>query len=251
MTLLDVDVVVLDIDDTLYLEIDYVRSGFRAVGDFVLEHYELDGFGVLCWGRFLAGQRSTIFNQVAKSCGIDLEVQELVEAYRSHTPDISLTTDSVNFLERIGDLPVAVITDGPAKSQRAKIQALGLDAVADLVMVTEEHGRDWQKPSSNAFLEVMAHFGRRGSRLAYIGDNPAKDFLAPIELGWQSIRVRRAGSLHEDSETPDAVHELMSLDQLETSESHGFCARNETNGSSNGPAVHTGGSLESGLVANE
>ena len=27
-----VDVVVFDLDDTLYLERDYVRSGFRAVG---------------------------------------------------------------------------------------------------------------------------------------------------------------------------------------------------------------------------
>jgi hypothetical protein len=46
-----------------------------------------------------------------------------------------------------------------------------------------------------------------------VADNPMKDFIPPHERGWTTVRVRRAGSLHEDLDSgPDVQWELPSLD---------------------------------------
>ena len=44
MRLSEIDVLVLDIDDTLYLERDYVRSGFKCVGEWVNDRLGLSEF---------------------------------------------------------------------------------------------------------------------------------------------------------------------------------------------------------------
>ncbi|HEX6222335.1 MAG TPA: hypothetical protein VF115_14690, partial [Acidimicrobiia bacterium] len=47
-----------------------------------------------------------------------------------------------------------------------------------------------------AFEMVETRLGLSGDRLAYVADNPAKDFIAPNDRGWTSIRVRIEGQLH-------------------------------------------------------
>jgi len=55
---------VLDIDDTLYLERDYVRSGFCAVGRWLAEHQNVEDFFERAWALFEAGARGNIFDTV-------------------------------------------------------------------------------------------------------------------------------------------------------------------------------------------
>ena len=49
--------VVFDVDDTLYLETDYVMSGFNAVGQWAADWLSIPDFAERCWNRFIAGQR--------------------------------------------------------------------------------------------------------------------------------------------------------------------------------------------------
>ena len=55
-------------------------------------------------------------------------LHQLVEIYRTHAPDISLTPDSATAIQSCGNagIGLAVITDGPFASQQAKVLALGL-----------------------------------------------------------------------------------------------------------------------------
>ena len=48
-------VAVFDVDDTLYLERDYVRSGFHAVATWAEETLDVTGVFDTAWGLFLAG----------------------------------------------------------------------------------------------------------------------------------------------------------------------------------------------------
>ncbi|MGH9118455.1 MAG: HAD family hydrolase, partial [Acidimicrobiales bacterium] len=92
-------VVVFDIDDTLYLERDYVRSGFAAVGALVGDRLGVPDFADRAWTAFLHGTRRTIFDDTLVACGLDPEpdlVGELVERYRTHEPAISLLPDAVD-----------------------------------------------------------------------------------------------------------------------------------------------------------
>lgn len=211
---MSIKVVVLDIDDTLYLERDYVRSGFAAVGQYVLQEHGLTGFGETCWNLFLEGVRGDTFNRATSMHGVDLPVSKLTMVYRCHEPQIELLPDALAFLESLRDISIAVITDGPAESQNAKIASLGLQEWSTNTIVTSEHGIDWAKPSPKAFNAVEDFYCRTGSELCYIADNPTKDFITPQQLGWKCIRVRRRQSLYGKLATPESVAELNDLESL-------------------------------------
>lgn len=193
---------VLDVDDTLFPEREYVRSGFAAAGNWVRQQYGVDGFYAEAWRRFESGSRARIFNDTLGAMGLlvaDSTVHALVEVYREHQPVIALYPDAIAFLDWAkNDFLFAVITDGYARVQRRKLRALGLDKWAPYVVVTDELGPGFWKPHSKAFELVMERFGGAAESFLYVGDNPKKDFLAPKRLGWRTVRVRRAHGEHED-----------------------------------------------------
>jgi putative hydrolase of the HAD superfamily len=198
--------VVFDIDDTLYLERDYVFSGFAAVGVWARTWLGVPDFGERCRQAHEAGTRGSVFNRVLEDCGVAPSqevVGALVALYRSHVPNIRLCEDAREaLLEVSARRPIAVITDGPAISQSRKVEALGLGRFADPIYLTELQGPGCSKPSPVVFRKVEEAIPAK--RYVYIADNPAKDFHAPRALGWKSIRVRRPGGLHFAIDNPDA-----------------------------------------------
>ena len=196
---------VFDIDDTLYLERDYVRSGFDAVGRWAAKWIHIEDFAEQCWRRFSAGRRRSIFDEVLRESGRKANpelVSALVEVYRTHTPSIALAPDASEALEAISRVAsIAVISDGPAASQSRKAEALGLGSFAAPIVLTEILGTEFRKPHPRAF-ELVSQC-RPASVCAYIADNPLKDFAAPKQLGWITVRVRRPGGLHYAVEHPE------------------------------------------------
>lgn len=197
--------VVLDIDDTLYLERDYVRSGFQAVDAFLRHTHSFDGFFKSAWKLFLDGRRGDIFDRALASnprlSQVEVGIEELVSIYRSHTPAISLLPDAEHFIRSASEVAdFAVVSDGPAESQRAKAVALGLPQWTDALVFTAEHGTDWAKPSSKAFHHLQTRFAAPSRSCIYYADNPLKDFAGPRQLGWHSVRLRRRYGLHSGIE---------------------------------------------------
>jgi putative hydrolase of the HAD superfamily len=202
--------VVFDMDDTLYLERDYARSGFRALGEWARDWLSIENFEDACLAQFESGCRSTIFNAALAACGIEATpevISCLVEFYRAHVPGIALLADAATALEQLrSTYPIAIVTDGPLASQSRKVEALGLTSVASPVVLTGIFGKPFSKPHTRAFLHVAERVPVR--RYVYIADNPAKDFAGPRELGWATIRMRRSAGLHyhvenERAEPPD------------------------------------------------
>src|SRR5439155_18495418 len=110
---------------------------------------------------------------------------------------------------------VSILTDGPLASQRAKCRRLGVEEFCKFVVYTDEWGPQCYKPHPRGFEFLAAQMTGGGDfAFVYVGDNPTKDFGAPIALGWDTIRVRRVGGLHfhEDS-LPDA-HPRVELTDL-------------------------------------
>jgi putative hydrolase of the HAD superfamily len=200
--------VVFDVDDTLYLERDYVRSGFGAVGEFARQRWNLTDVAERAWELFLQNARGDIFQRVLRSAGIEptaADIELLVRCYREHAPQISLLDDALHALECASDGFLAVVTDGPSSSQHAKIRALNLKRWARKLIVTADHGPSWTKPSLSGFSAIEAASGCKGPDCVYIGDNPLKDFAGPQQLGWQTIRIRRPGGLHAQLESKQDV----------------------------------------------
>ncbi len=209
--------VVFDVDDTLYLEREYVRSGFDAVGAWAAGELGVAGVGDAAWEHFLAGGRGDAFDAALRRVGMEptsATVAAMVECYRNHRPVIAMLPDAVTLVDRLrGRVALAAVTDGPLASQRAKVEALGVADWAGVVVFTEEFGPGFAKPHPRAFELIEARFGTRGADNVYLADNPAKDFSAPRALGWRTVRVRRPASLHAgvvstgdvDREVPDLV----------------------------------------------
>ena len=218
--LLDVDAIILDIDDTLYLEREYVRSGFNAVGRWARQELGIEDFGARAWAAFEAGARGKIFDEVLLACGRLPDyvlVSEMVSRYRTHSPEINLASDARKALDRWhGAVSLAAVTDGPLPSQQAKARALALYRWVPLVLFTATLGDGMGKPHPAAFELVQDGLRVQSARCVYVADNPAKDFAAPKQLGWRTVRVRRPLGLQvEHASGADVDHETTSLDQLE------------------------------------
>jgi putative hydrolase of the HAD superfamily len=155
--------IVFDLDDTLYLERDYVRGGFSAVGVHAARTHGIHGLGETCWALFGEGVRGDTFDRALRLVGVAPDpglVRELVAAYRGHTPDIALLEDARRCLEQArGSAFLGMVTDGPAVSQRAKIAALGTDTLIDHTIVTAELGEGFAKPDPRAFALIEAASG--------------------------------------------------------------------------------------------
>lgn len=214
-------VVVFDIDDTLYLERDYVRSGFRAVGAWAHQELGLADLGEQASAAFEDGVRGSIFDVALANAGLEVTpelITQLVACYRQHVPDIKLLDDARACLNELGlsaEMVVAIVTDGPLASQSAKVRSLGLADWSQDVIFTETLGAGFGKPHPRAFELIEQRFGARGDQCVYVADNPAKDFVAPHQMGWMTIRVRRKQGLHFAADGGDDInHEAADLHDL-------------------------------------
>lgn len=180
------DRVVFDLDDTLFPERAFVRSGFDAVGNWVLGRTGKDGFAAQCRAMFEAGRRGDIFDRALMATGLPADLApQLVAVYRDHQPRISLYPDARLWLEARGG-PFALITDGPERTQRNKIAALGLSRWFDLMIPTGQWVGNYAKPHPRAFELVQEH--AHGRPCIYVADNATKDFVTPNRMGWRTVQ---------------------------------------------------------------
>lgn len=175
-------VFVFDLDDTLYKEIDYRLSGFRAVVRQIERIYEVNLERQL--SNLIEQGSPDVLHELCVAAGLPTAVkQTLLWTYRLHMPDIKLSEDvkAAISLIRQNAAGTAILTDGRSLTQRAKLSALGLKDF--LVYISEEYGD--QKPSCLRFEAVMRDLPFK--TYVYVADNPKKDFVAPNRLGWTTI----------------------------------------------------------------
>jgi len=195
-------IVVFDLDDTLYFERDYVRSGFRAVADEIgraLPALREPSYAILCTD-FEHGIRGNSFDRLASALpavAAAVSVTRMIDIYRGHTPDIRPMPGAEQLLRELRARKVrcGLITDGGEHQQIAKLDALELRPFFNRIIVNATTDRF--KPDRRSFLQMQHDLGADGRRCWYVADNPSKDFIAPRQLGWHSIRLKTPGQLRE------------------------------------------------------
>ena len=188
--------VLFDLDDTLYSEKEYVRSGYRAAAKVLPQ---VENFAERLWAAFEA--KKNAFDEVLRQEGIPAEdwLVPLLQAYRYHKPDIHLYAGVEAMLRslRAQGIGLGMITDGRSEGQRAKIEALGLAPLFDCIIVTDELGGvQFRKPNERAYRMMQSFFDVPFEAMAYVGDNASKDFKAPEALGMRSIWFRNPDGIY-------------------------------------------------------
>jgi putative hydrolase of the HAD superfamily len=210
--------IVFDLDDTLYLERDYVFSGFQAVGRWVESKLHLTNFAQRASEIFANGSGADTFRETLTALGCLPESHHLsamIDVYRSHKPEISLPPDSAYCLNEMRQFAkLGLITDGRPSAQYAKCERLGLPGMLSTIVCTGTWGEEFYKPHQRAF-ELMEHqLGLGASTFVYVADNPIKDFTAPLARGWMTIRIRRAAGLHAHVESSSEYSPHAELEDL-------------------------------------
>lgn len=181
------NIIIFDLDDTLFKEIEYLQSGFSKVASHVATNSRISEERIY---SFLTNSYKNLkkpFNDLISYYNLKIELNELIKIYRNHKPSIKLSDETIKVLNQIkihGD-HICILTDGRSIQQRNKINALDLEKYIDRLIISEEFGSE--KPSMDNFLYFQEYFSNNEFLFFYIGDNLMKDFYAPNKLGWSTI----------------------------------------------------------------
>ncbi|MBQ9520191.1 MAG: HAD family hydrolase [Acholeplasmatales bacterium] len=179
----NLEVVVFDLDDTLYNEVEYVKSGFKEIAS---NYPNVDNMYEKLFEAFKNGKKA--IDYVLCNEGMMNEKDNCLKIYRNHVPNISLSKDIISLLNDLKEKKLGLITDGRPEGQRAKIIALGLEKYFKKIIITDELGGiEFRKPNEKAFVLMKESFNCSYDEMVYIGDNINKDFIAPEKLGMKTI----------------------------------------------------------------
>lgn len=188
-------VLVFDLDDTLYDEITFVKSGYRAVAKWLNEYHNLEENAVYDYMMEVLQRqgRGAVFDEALIKYGILSKslVRKCLSIYRHHIPDIHLNEDARDCLERFKHYSKYIVTDGNKIVQANKIKALELHKISNIkkAFITYRYGLKHSKPSPYCLLKICELEKVSPPEVIYIGDNPNKDFVGIRPLGFRTIRI--------------------------------------------------------------
>ena len=205
-------IVVFDLDDTLYNEIDYLQSAYMEIASKICS--EINSNKTKLYDEMLANYKNgkNVFQELIDKYRISYNFHELLQFYRNHKPNIQISEDRIDLLSKLkeNNIEMGLLTDGRSIQQRNKIKALGLENYMSEIVISEEFGSE--KPNLKNYEYFESRFGE--AQYYYISDNIKKDFISPNKLGWITIRVFDNGlNIHKanDEDFDGAFHAKHSI----------------------------------------
>ena len=212
--------IVFDLDDTLISEKDYVVSGFSAVSKYISNKVKKYTFEQIF--EILQNLHNTnpnrVFNRMIDYLNFinEIDVKELIDVYRSHKPVISLFEGALPVINKLKEqnYKLGIITDGYLITQKKKIESLNINNLFDEIIMTDELGKEYWKPSVIPFELMSKKLNVGYSEMIYIGDNPRKDFYVNAVHPITTVRINREG-YYKDSNYFQDVKEKFVINKLE------------------------------------
>jgi putative hydrolase of the HAD superfamily len=212
--------VIFDLDDTLYPEAEFVRSGFERVAHYLSEKHNVSFFTVcqILKNDFKAGLRHRNFNVLLDKIDLGLQpAQELVAVYDKHFPTLSLYPDAKTALKWLRNrYQLGIITDGNMTRQENKIAALDIRNYFSVIIINDRLSKT-SKSKTRPFIEAIDRLHAAAYEAVFVGDNPLKDFKAAKQLGIHTARIIRADGFYGDVAADDesnAEYTITNLNEL-------------------------------------
>ncbi len=199
--------VLFDLDDTLYEQRHWLATAWAAVAaaaaPYGVERAALERS--LTTVAAQGSDRGQIIDRALTHAGAppDVPIAPLLAAFRSAVPrSLSPYEGSREALRSLRDrCPIGLVTDGDVEIQRAKLRCLGLEDAFDVIVLSDELGRERRKPHPAPFRAALAALGVPAEHAVHIGDRPDKDVRGAAAAGMRSIRVR-TGEYHGLADDP-------------------------------------------------
>ncbi len=188
--------VLFDLDDTLYDQRDWLAPAWAAVAAAAAPY----GVARVALERALTAvaaegsDRGRIIDRALARAGApgDVPIAPLLAAFRCSVPSSLSPYDGARAALRSlrTELPIGLVSDGDVTIQRAKLRCLALEDAFDVVVLSDELGRERRKPHPAPFRAALAALGVPAEHAVHIGDRPDKDVRGAAAVGMRAIRVR-------------------------------------------------------------
>ncbi len=209
----------LDMDNTLYSERDYVLSGLTAIAEHLNSHDGINAIEALAYMVEILDHegRGKIFNRTLEYYSLpssDETIQALVQIYRNHKPSIRLYDGVFETIHQLkSTYKLAIVTDGMTIMQQRKVAALSLDTLIDTIVYS--WAEDAPKPDPKGFQKALDLLGSTRQQAMIIGDNPVNDGEAAAALNIPFVQVMTDNHPHANNNAIESFNHLPNyLDQL-------------------------------------
>ena len=144
----------------------------------------------------LAGSR-IIVTRTLETFGVgdDTLAATMAQQYQDRRVDlVFLFPESISTIEtlRARGHRLAMITNGGAEGQRAKIVRFDLAKHFDYILVEGEFGHG--KPDERVYRHALAQLGVDGADAMMVGDDLERDVAGPQKAGMRGVWIDRAGA---------------------------------------------------------
>ena len=212
-------IIIFDMDDTLYDESEYIKSSLTAVSVYLSKKYFLSKESV--YNHLIqvlnTQGRGQVFDTVLKTYQrySKKEVLNCLGVYRRNIPKIKLYEEAKLTLKQFSKYSKYVVSDGNKIVQSIKAEALGLNKFFMKILLTHCYGVKHAKPSTYCFNIIKNIEKSKWNELAYIGDNPNKDFVHLNPLGVKTVRVHTGRFKNQKAKKGyDAIYHIQNLSEL-------------------------------------
>jgi putative hydrolase of the HAD superfamily len=184
--------IILDLDDTLYCEKNYIHEIINKfclnnslighnLEDLIHKFKRKPGQDTLAF--FL--KELNVFNNYYQDQIFDLYCHSDVKLELYDGVEFFLSTQIPD------NISVAILTNGVVNVQKNKIKNLNLDALVDKVFYAREKGIKYEKPHPSSYKHVLKNYGIAPQNVVMVGDNIKNDFLGPKSMGIEAILIKQ------------------------------------------------------------
>ena len=195
-----------DLDDTLFERYDTYHNVFQAMQedhvplevpfeDFnpVYQRYSEDEFF-----KFMAGEKSKLdykrdrvirtYRHFDKSISADtaMAFEHLYQTLRQKIQFVDGAAELLQWVHEQGLIPF-ILTNGPSKDQRAKIQYLQLEQYVNPKHLFISDELECSKPDPMIFQKIEQQLNLKPDEILYIGDSWPNDVDGSTQSGWEAI----------------------------------------------------------------
>ena len=138
--------------------------------------------------------REPIFEDLLADHDTDASAAALADTYREAITDALVPVAGVEALVRElrEEYRVGLLTDGPVRAQRAKLDALGWEDLFDAIVITGS--LDAGKPDARTFRAELDALGTTADETVYVGDSAELDVAGAHAAGLRAIHVLSNGA---------------------------------------------------------